>query len=663
MMLWLDGCVGRVLEVNLSANEAISVKPDEKVTRDFLGGLGLGIKFLYDEVGPGVDALSSDNVVVFATGPFSGTGAPTSSRTQVVTKSPLTGIIGTGNFGTSWGPKLKYAGFGAIIIRGRSDRPAYLWINDGVAELRNAEHLWGKDTWDTTDALKDELGNDVSVLAIGQAGENLIRFACPIIDYYRAPGRSHAGAVMGSKRLKAIAVRGTGRVGVADPDKFKEVVKEITDRLVRHPNGERRKIAEVVLLSPGRKLLSGMYTGRNFQTAVVPPDSGLWNEAELVKPHLKRGGTCYSCPIGQYQGCNLVADTGTGDDRVRIGSIECFNAWWHAECGINSFPKAWRCRELCQRYGMDHAGPIPFALELYQRGILTREDTNGLELDWGNENAVMELIRRIAYREGIGDLLAEGRTRAAQVIGKGSAKYAMTIKGLEIYGSEPRTDPTVKRMGVAVNPRGGDYAISALNFPETFSETFSEEDLQDWVAYIDMFDDVKREIYGDPPSVAACHPSNVKGKARVAKWHAELTCVTDSLGTCQNAASSSGAIGPTLYAKLYSACTGWQITPRELMKAGERIYNLMRAYLVREGITRKDDDYPSRFYDEPIPDGPTQGASLDRETVAKLLDVYYETVGWDKETGIPTWSKLLELGLDDAAEDLADMGLISKREV
>ncbi len=655
------GCIGEVLEVNLSKKQVTTVKLDEKVTRDFLGGLGVGMKLLYDEVGPGVDALSPDNIIVIATGPLSGTGAPASGRTQIVTKSPLTGIIGTGNFGTFFGPRLKHAGFGTIVIRGESDAPVYLWINDGVAELRSAEHLWGKDNWETTDILKEELGNDVSVLSIGQAGENLIRFACPVIDYYHAPGRSHAGAVMGAKKLKAIAVGGTGRVAVAEPDKFKEVVKEVTDRIIRTPGGERKKKAEVVGVMVGKRVTEGIYTIRNSQTAVVPEDNELWRVTESVKPHLlTRGSTCYACPMGQIAGCDLVADVKTGPYAgVKVGSIMCLTSLWGGQCDIRSFPAAWKCRELSQRYGMDQANSISFALELYQRGIITKEDTDGLELDWGNEAAVIELIRRIAYREDIGDVLAEGSERAAKKIGKDADKYVLTVKGMELYRSEPRTDNTVKNMSIAVNPRGGDNAISSLNSPESNIHTFTDEYLGELVPHLDMFDEIKKEIYGDPPSTAAFAASSTEGKAKVVKWYEELTCATNSLGVCQNVGPGAAAMGPTHYAKLYSACTGWQITPREIMKAGERIYNLMRAYLVREGLTRKDDDYPDRFYDEPIPDGPTKGALLSRDTMTTLLDVYYDMVGWDKETGIPTKEKLVELDLGYVADELDKMGLIS----
>ena len=300
-------------------------------------------------------------------------------------------------------------------------------------------------------------------------------------------------------------------------------------------------------------------------------------------------------------------------------------------------------------------------------------------MDWGNESAVIEMIRKIAYREGIGDVLAEGSARAAQKIGKGAEKYALTLKGMELYRAEPRTDTTVKHMSIAVSPRGGDNQYTTLNSPESFFDRFSgpenfsadisewgakevgwseDEYLRWWVNYLDMFDGVKKEIYGDPPSVDACDPGNLKGKVPMAKWYGELVCITDSLGLCVYSGNGSGAMGPTHYANLYSACTGWQITPPEIMKTGERIFNLMRAYLVREGLTRKDDNYPARFYEEPILEGPTKGASLSRDTIDNALDEYYNLVGWDKRTGVPTTRKLVELGLDYVADELDKMGLI-----
>jgi aldehyde:ferredoxin oxidoreductase len=327
---------------------------------------------------------------------------------------------------------------------------------------------------------------------------------------------------------------------------------------------------------------------------------------------------------------------------------------------------------------MDQTGPIPFTLELYQRGIITREDADGLELDWGNETAIIELIRKIACRDGIGDVLADGSDQAAKKIGKGAQKYTLTLKGLELYRAEPRVDTTIKHMSIAVNPRGGDNQYTTLNSPESFFDRFSgpenfsatisewgakelgwseEEYLRWWVNYLDMFDEVKKEIYGDPPSMDACDPNNLKGKVPMAKWYEELVCLTDSLGLCVYTGNGSGAMGPTYYSRLYSACTGWQLTSQEMMKSGERIYNLMRAYIVREGITKKDDDYPARFYDEPILGGPTKGASLSRDRIARVLNVYYDAVGWDKKTGIPTREKLVELGLGYVANDLAKIGL------
>jgi len=656
---------GKIIKVDLSRKQVAVVDLGEKVVQNFLGGLGLGIKILYDEVGPSVDALSPDNVIIIAPGSLSGTSAPTNGRTQVVTKSPLTGILGTGNFGGFWGPRLKRAGFEAIVIRGKSDKPVYLWVEDDIAEVRNAEHIWGKDCWETSDILKEELGNNVSVLSIGPAGENLVRFACPVIDYYHAAGRSHAGCVMGSKKLKAIAVSGTKEVPIADPKKFKDAVRETIDRITSYPERKQRKELKVgSFVEIGSLVKSGIISGRNFQTASLPPDNDLWHVPESVVPYLTTGKFCYNCPMSF--GCDLVANVKTGPYAgLRLGGINCFISYWSGYCGIKSFPAMWRCKELCQRYGMDQGGSIPFAQELFQKGVLTKEDCGGVELNWGNELAVMEILRKIAYREGIGDLLAEGSARAAKNIGKHAEKCVMAIKGMEIFGSDPRTASMVASLGLVTCLRGADEQTSTSAFPLWFpflaeGEGWNRREALRWfVDYLDMFDDVKEEVFGVPLNFAANDAGTVEGEAVLVKWLGDLVSVLDSLGLCLIAGVQWPIIGPTHCAKLYSAYTGWQITPRELMKVGERISNLMKAYLVREGFTRKDDDWPARFYEEPMPDGPAEGALLSRDNMNRLLDRYYDLRGWNQKTGLPTKAKLIELDLDYIADELSKVGLIS----
>jgi len=685
------GYTGNVLEINLATKEVLRRELDPSGAKMFLGGLGYGIKILYDEVGPNVEALSPDNVLIIATGPLTGVGAPTSGRTHIVTKSPLTGGIGMGNFGGVWGGQLKHAGLDAIIVRKNSDSPVYLLINDDCAELRSAEHLWGKDNWETTDALKEELGDDISVLSIGQAGENLVRFACPVIDYDHAPGRSHAGCIMGAKRLKAIAVKGTKEIPISKPEEFNKAVREARDRIKNYPErGDRPTTGSNFQVKDAAKL--GIASVRNYQSVVVPPDSEIWELPSSARKHLKTELGRYgdNCPMAPRYGCDLVAKVKDGKFAgLEVGGV-CYSlpSWeWGANLGIKSYPAMWKCRELCQRYGMNQTGPTPFVMELFERGIITKDDTDGLDLQWGNEDAIMEMLHKIAYREGFGDLVAEGSLRIAKRIGKGAEKRLTIIKGLNYTGQDPRVDfISASRLGFIVSPRGDD-----LNTTHTIYETFpawaakagwKKDKYLHWFIeeWLDMFKEVKERVFGLPPRADALvgartfldsdRTSALKGealsdqvyeaKAALTKWHGELTSVYDSLGLCMFAGNRWSALGPTHYAKLYSASTGWQTTPRELMKAGERIFNLMRAYIVREGFTREDDDWPERFYSESVPDGPTKGAMLDRDKISKLLDKYYELVGWDKNSGWPKKEKLVELGLTEVAGELEKIGKLAR---
>jgi aldehyde:ferredoxin oxidoreductase len=665
------GFIGKILDADLSTKRVAVVDLDEEIVRDFIGGTGLGVKILYDEVGPDVDPLSSDNIVVIATGPLSGTSAPANGRTEAITKSPLTGIIGRGTFGGWWGPRLKRAGFEAVVVRGEADRPVYLWIDDEGVEVRSAQHLWGRDTWETADALKGELGNEVSVLSIGQAGENLVRFACPVADYDHAPGRSHTGCVMGAKRLKAIAVRGTKEVPIANPKRFQEAVKDAAKRVVDYPErGLRMSTGSNYLVRDAARF--EIVPARNFQTGLLPPDSDSWGLPDSAQRHLivEKGYYGYHCPYAQYYGCDLIAVVKEGPYAgLRVGGV-CFSypGWeWGAKCGIKGFPAMWKCRELCNRYGMDQATPIPFAMELFEKGIITREDADGLDLSWGNEPAIQQMIGNIARREGFGDVLAEGSLRAAQKIGKGAENYVLTIKGMEILGTDPRTATWGVNLGNLTCLRGGDdldttHAVYDESMPGWAREAgWSEEEYLRWlVDWIDMPREVKEGIFGSPPSIEFLRPYKLEGKAALVKWHGDYTAVYNSLGLCLMPTNYSHAMGPTHFGELYSACTGWETTAAEIMKKGERIFNLMKAYIVREGLTRRDDDWPERFYREPWPTGPLKGRVASREDTDRLLDEYYELRGWERKKGVPTRGKLVELGLDYVAEELTKLGLIDE---
>ncbi len=658
----------RLLSVDLSSRQCRIESLDQKLLDDYIGGLGLGIKMLYDQVGPGVDPMGPENIVFISPGPLSGTDAPTSSRTEVVTKSPLTGIIGIGNFGGPWGGRFRRAGFEALVIRNNAHNPVYLWIDDGTVELRSAAHLWGKDAWQTTDALKNELGDDVSVLAIGQAGENRVRFACPIGDYDHAPGRCHAGCVMGVKKLKAIAVRGTKKVSVADPEKFKAAVKEVVRRIDEYPEGKfenRRRVSSADKTTPVAR--AGVLPCRNFQQTALPPESDMWRATEVTMANTTQGGPNYGdhCVMAEYYGCNLRTHVKKGVyTGLDLGGAGFSLPWRYfiGLCGINSCLEMYKCRELCQRYGMDMTNPAPFVIELYQRGIIDRDDLGGLELDWGNGESVIELLGMIAFREGIGDLIAEGSDRAAAKIGKGAEKYVMTQKGMEIMYIDPRMAGWGMILGNTVGLRGGDDLTSTHVLPEGVPGWINRlgwdeaQYLQWFVDYFDMFPEVKAKVFGEPPRSDFFRRDATDGKVEWVVWLEKLHALLNSLGVCLMSGSCWLPMGPTHYAKLYSACTGRETSPRELMRIGDRIVNLMKCYLVREGLTSADDTWPQRFFKDPIPDGPLKGAILDEKKFRRILEAYYENRGWDRNTSIPTREKLLSLGLGEAAAELERLG-------
>jgi aldehyde:ferredoxin oxidoreductase len=620
---------GIKLLINLP-QEIVKEQIDPQLTEMFLGGLGFNAKILYDEVDPSVDPLGPDNVVVISPGALNGTGAPTTCRTEVTTKSPLTGIFGTGNFGGYWGQALKNAGYDTVMIRSRSPEPVYLLVDDEKVEIRDAAHLWGKDCWDTADILKEELGEDFSVMAIGQAGENLVKNATVIVDREHAPGRCQAGAVLGDKKLKAIAVRGTKRPDIKSPENFQTAVRSVVERIENFPGWRATgKIGIIDLITPD-------YT-------------------ETAEKILIDGGDGFFCPciMGSYFGCNMITNIEEGKYAGTKVSVGVTLVPYMAKVLGISLQAAFKLRELHNRYGIDYfPGPLTFAIDLYEHEIITTADTDGLELTKGNEAAMIELLKKIVYREGIGDILAECSVKASSMIKRGSEKYVKTMKGMEFSG-DPRINYTPnERLSVQINPRGGDdlkgtHGVIAFPGQPLWARrlNWSEDEYLDWVLKRhDMFDDVKEAVFGTPSNL---HDLDT---AMLVKWYNDLSCVFNSLGFCMFS-DSFEAMGPTLYAELYSAVTGHTITPVELMVIGERIFNIMRAYNVREGIRKEHDDWPQRFYDQPLrQEGETH--LLSKEKMDNVLSRYYELMGWDAKTGIPTQEKLMKLQLYDVADDL-----------
>jgi aldehyde:ferredoxin oxidoreductase len=645
---------GKILDIDLSTGRFSQKEIDPQFARQYLGGMGFSSRILYDEVGTGVDPLSSDNILIFANGPLTGTQAPSTGRTEITTKSPLTGIVGSGNTGGVWGAKLKHAGFDLIVVRGKADRPVYLWVDDEKVELKKAGHLWGKAIHQTTGMIREELdpssASTIAVLAIGPAGENLVRFACSINDYHHAAARCGAGAVMGAKNLKAIAVRGSGSVSLARPEEFREVVKKVRERVLA---------AEAASRMPGappearqRNFEKGCLPGKNYQTGVLPRWIETRGRDVAMKAFVKKEGTCYACPTscfnmvevkeGKYAGLQLSRATMPG-----------FVQDWGAKCAIDNMPAIWKCKESCTELGLDYAsaaGVIAFAMELFQRGILTGKDTDGLDLSWGNEDSVIALIQKIASREGFGDVLAEGSVRAAAKIGKGAERYVMATKGMEMMQSDPRSSLRGWIFGQFTNPRGGDNVKSTHCYADRYNPNW-------WIDQYDMPEEVKKKIYSMPPQEVG---ETWEGKPLMCRWFEDMYSAANALGLCFFNVGFRMVLGPEYLSGLYSACTGLETSSEEMIELGERVFTLLKAYNVRQGVTRKDDTVPDRFFEEPQPDGPAQGAILSRANMDALLDEYYGLRGWDPKTGMPGHKKLVELGLPDIADELLKLGKIPR---
>ncbi|MFC1933501.1 aldehyde ferredoxin oxidoreductase family protein [Chloroflexota bacterium] len=652
----LYGYAGKSLDVDLSTGKIVKRDIDPQFARHYIGGMGFGCKILFDEVGPEVEPFSEENIVIFANGPLTGTRAPCSGRTEITTKSPLTGHIGTGNTGGIWGTLLKRAGFDMILIRNKARKPVYLWIDNNVVELKQASHLWGKDTRVTSDIICQESGtspSETSVLAIGPAGENLVRYACTVNEYYHIAARGGAGAIMGAKQLKAIAVTGSGAIKVARPDEFRAAAREARERLLTSVKKAANARGDVIPSGIESYQARSCFPHKNYQTGVLPDWVKNIGPDTAMKYVTRKEGTCYACPISCFNLVEVKEGKYAGT-KIGRGHHPGVVIEWGGKCAISNLPAIWRCKQLCGELGMDEvssSGVIAFAMELFQWGIITPKDTDGIELTWGNEDATIQMLHKIASRDGFGDVLAEGSVKAAEIIGRGAKKYAMTMKGMELMSADPRSGTRGWIFGNLTNPRGGDNVKGTHFMADKYNPNW-------WVDEFDMFEDVKEHIYSVSPEVT---PSTWEGKALMCKWFEDLYSILNALGLCFFPSGFNLALGPTHISKLFSTCTGWDTAPRDIMKLGERVFNLLKAYPTRQCLDRKDDHLPNRFYTEPLPEGSAKGAVLSRDTIDQLLDEYYGLRGWDRKSGLPTEEKLVELGLDSLVNDLRKLGKLPKK--
>ncbi len=624
-----NGFMGKILRVNLTKGSISEERIPEDKMRKYLGGVGIATSYLYKEVPAGVDPLGADNKLIFMTGPLTGTTSASAARYSVVAKSPLTGIWGHGNSGGNFGPMLKRSGYDGIIIEGVSPKPVYLEIADGKATLKDAGHLWGKSVNETEDIIQKGAVPKPITASIGQAGENLVRYSAIMNNSHRAVGRCGLGAVMGSKKLKAVVCSGKTKIELHDSEEFKKISKKQIGYL-------NESVLKVGFEAFGTNLVADMVNARggyptlNWQKGVFDQIEEMNGQAMTEKVLVKELA-CFGCPIACGRGTAIKEGkwAGRSGEGPEYETTNMFGAC----CGIADMNAVTMANYLCNEYGLDtiSAGScIAFAMECFQKGILTKEMTGGIDIKFGDVDIIVDLVEKIAKREGIGDLLAEGTKVMAEKLGGGSSAFAMNVKGLELPAYDPRA-AKICGLGYVTANRGGDHITGFIEAP-TFIDApiliVEESSIED--------------------------PFNAKPQeAKILMDMEDALTSLDALGGCK-------FMGALLKAEdlvdLIRSGTGWtDFSVDDFRKCGERIYNLGRVYCNREGIRRKDDTLPDRLMKEPLPEGPAEGMVLDTETLEMLKDAYYNYRGWDLATGIPTLAKLKELGLDELIEDVKKM--------
>lgn len=611
------GWTGNVLRVDLSRPLVTVEELDHRTAVDFIGGRGLGVKYLYDEIDPAADALGPRNKLIFATGPLTGTGAPGGSRYMVVAKGPLTGAIGEASAGGAFATAIKYAGYDMIILEGKAQRPVYLWIDNEQVELRDAAHLWGKTSTETETAIIAETHPEAKVTCIGPAGENLVLFACVMSDMGRAAGRSGVGAVMGSKNLKAIAVNGTNGLKVADKTGFLTAMQEAY-KAIDQPGTEHFHQTG----TPGVLVLVqelGVLPTRNFQTGVNEQWKKLSGEtlAATISTRKNMGLACPACPVGCGRVTRVTnpefAGEGVGPEYETIGLLG-------SSCETNDLEVVSKAGFICNEMGMDTISTgavIACAMELYEKGYLSMKDV-GMPLNFGNSQAVVQLTEDIALKRGFGSLLAEGSYRLANRYGH--PELHMGAKKLDFASYDPRGLQGMG-LGYATNSRGGCHIRGEIQDLTLYG-------VQHWRLTTDHnLGPVDPLRWDDKPVLTA----------DVQDWF----CVIDSCGMCNFMFFLS--MNEDHVRALIEAATGIDMGGHKgLMKTGERIFNLERLFNLRAGLTAADDTLPKRMLEEPMPAGPAKGMVVHLD---EMLPEYYRLRGWSPE-GIPSRKKLEELGLE-----------------
>jgi aldehyde:ferredoxin oxidoreductase len=608
--------MGKILRVNLG-DETVSIDklPTEWI-EDYIGGDGFAARLLYEEVPGGVDSLSPVNKLIIATGPITGTLWPMSGRTVFVSKAAQTGIWGESHVGGFLGPELKYAGYDMLVIEGAAEKPVYVAIEDDLVEIRDAKGFWGMKTDEATEAIKKQHRDaNMQVAAIGPAGEKQVRFSSVIVNHARAAGRTGMGAVLGSKNVKAIGIRGHGAVSVAHHDEFMELAKQAHQRVRTDPQAQEMGRWGTWILTAVKQEIGELPTF-NHRTGVFEGWEGL--SGDYIRPrYTVSDRACFGCSLGCKK-VNYVRTgpyAGTLEEGPEYEGLMSFGSL----LGISDYPTTLKANEICNKYGMDiiSAGAtIAFAIEAFEQGLIDTDVTGGLELEWGNSEQIIELLKMIGEKQGFGGLLSLGSKGAAEEIGRGTEQYAMHVKGLEISGQDGRTHRSIG-LAHATGARGADHLRSLVTVDQL------------------GYEDVAAERWGADKLPEIINPYTEKYKAAAVVETENAYCLRDTLIVCWYSVSWPPIFWVEDFAEMLPLATGIDSfgDTEGLNEIAERQVTLKRLFNAREGITREDDNLPDLFTKVPMPEGPGKGQTVDLDP---MLDDYYRLRGWDCETGLPS---------------------------
>lgn len=636
------GYNGKILRVNLSSKTVQVEEPSVKFYRRYMGGRGFIGYFLLKEVPKDADALGPDNKLIFAASVVTGAPVPGFGRQSVGAKSPLTGFFGESESGGFWGPELKFAGYDAIIVEGISDTPVYMWIHNGEVEIKDASHVWGLETGEAYERIVQELDDPkVKTLIIGPAGENKVKMAGIAHDLSHYHGRTGMGAVMGSKRLKAIIVRGTQKLQFSDPEKLREIAKDFVDHFKENAdnNGQRKHGTSDYYFGSQN---AGSLPTRNFTTGTF---EGLTYNADELHEKLKiKTEGCYACPVRCKQ---IFKSESPYQIDPKYGGPEFETlAGFGSLCGVSDMYAAPKAHEICNRLGLDTVSAsvtIAWAMECFERGLLTIEDTGGLELRFGNHEVMLKLLEMMAYRQGFGALICDGSLAAARKIGRGTEQFAMQVKGQEFAMAEPRAKYGVG-LGYAISPTGADH----LQFEH---DGAFDPALTGYSHTADDPNSFLKTLY--PMGLLEPVPSlSLSGeKVQLFTYLQHYWSMFNCLDICIFTVQPVRTMKVKQIVEVLEAVTGWESSLFEIMKVGERATTMTRCFNLKHGLTRQDDTLPDRLF-EGLQGGPLKGSKLNRDEFEKSVSLYYEMMGWSHDDGVPSEGKLFELGIGWVKDEL-----------